>query len=892
MGRLVLITVFSLLSIPGHSQLIASYPFNGNARDESGNGLNGTVFGGATLTEDRFGVPDQAYLFDGTNDYIEVSDSDLLDFDANQDYTISVWVKTAEQKDKGGDNNAIISKWNEFITTGYPYSVWYWNSDATTPNRFLTGRYDSQFCDNNPITSSSTQATLQRWHHIVVTKSGTNLNLYQDNVLVAEIIDDTSSDCGTVNSANLRIGGRETDVRFFTGAIDDINIYSETLSTEDIKDLFTQGCWPHLASYPFNGNALDDTGNGLHGTVFGEAALTEDRFGNAEKAYSFDGVDDYIEILDNDLLDFGVNQDYSISVWVKPDEKQTDLGGNNNAIISKWNELITSSYPYSIWYWNDEEIDTPNRFFTGRYDSQFCNNNPITTSEMQTTVEKWNHIVVTKSNQSINLYQNNTLVANILDNTSEDCGTVNDANLRIGSRETGVQFFTGDIDDIDIFGKALSIEEIDELYSLGGWPFSSEADLLAFSFTEQTGPAVFNSSTQMIEVEVAEGTDISNLIPKFVISDFAAAKVNGKTVVSEQTSLDFTTPVELMVVAEDGTISLWTITVSVDVIHVASYPFNGNAIDETGNGLDGTVFGEAVLTEDRFGNSASAYRFDGVDDYIEVKDDDLLDFAPEEDYSISVWVKPSLIQVDQDGDNNAIISKWNESISDGYPYFIWYWNDNASSMTTERVFTGRYNGNICANNPIGTSSTPINAEWHHVVVVKSGATISLYQDNTLVAEVIDDTSGSCTTINNANLLFGSRLIDGDQNGTVRSFSGVIDDIDIYGKALTVSEIDERFSRNNWPPSVTSTMKSITRQSLFLYPNPAKDIIRLELTHDFVGQVRIRLFDTSGQKVLNEQVMKSQRDFIHGVTITGTKPGLYIMELTGKGFLYKERVLIR
>ena len=48
--------------------LVAYYPFNGNANDESGNGNDGTV-NGATLTTDRFGNTDQAYSFDG-NDYI------------------------------------------------------------------------------------------------------------------------------------------------------------------------------------------------------------------------------------------------------------------------------------------------------------------------------------------------------------------------------------------------------------------------------------------------------------------------------------------------------------------------------------------------------------------------------------------------------------------------------------------------------------------------------------------------------------------------------------------------------------------------------------------------------------------------------------------------------
>ena len=58
--------------------LIAYYPFNRNANDESENGNHGTVYG-ATLTTDRFGNPDSAYSFDGVDDYIEVAPSSNLD---------------------------------------------------------------------------------------------------------------------------------------------------------------------------------------------------------------------------------------------------------------------------------------------------------------------------------------------------------------------------------------------------------------------------------------------------------------------------------------------------------------------------------------------------------------------------------------------------------------------------------------------------------------------------------------------------------------------------------------------------------------------------------------------------------------------------------------------
>jgi hypothetical protein len=59
-----------------NSGLIAYYPFNNNATDQSGFSHNGTV-NGATLTTDRNGAANSAYLFNGTSNYIEVTDQFL-----------------------------------------------------------------------------------------------------------------------------------------------------------------------------------------------------------------------------------------------------------------------------------------------------------------------------------------------------------------------------------------------------------------------------------------------------------------------------------------------------------------------------------------------------------------------------------------------------------------------------------------------------------------------------------------------------------------------------------------------------------------------------------------------------------------------------------------------
>ena len=89
-----------------------------------------------------------------------------------------------------------------------------------------------------------------------------------------------------------------------------------------------------MAYYPFSGNANDASGNGNDGTVHG-ATLTEDRLGNANSAYNFDGVNDYLEVPKINLD----GSSFSISAWIN----LSDISGYNT---------IYSNGEGSI-YWDD-----------------------------------------------------------------------------------------------------------------------------------------------------------------------------------------------------------------------------------------------------------------------------------------------------------------------------------------------------------------------------------------------------------------------------------------------------------------------------------------------------------------------------------------------------------
>lgn len=93
---------------------------------------------------------------------------------------------------------------------------------------------------------------------------------------------------------------------------------------------------------------------------------------------------------------------------------------------------------------------------------------------------------------------------------------------------------------------------------LDAFSFDNTAnDILTFSFAEQTGAATINATAHTVAIEVANGTDASDLTPTLTVSEGATvAPASG-------VAQDFSSPVTFTVTAEDGTEQAWTVTVTV-----------------------------------------------------------------------------------------------------------------------------------------------------------------------------------------------------------------------------------------------------------------------------------------------------------------------------------------
>ena len=207
---------------------------------------------------------------------------------------------------------------------------------------------------------------------------------------------------------------------------------------------------------------------------------------------------------------------------------------------------------------------------------------------------------------------------------------------------------------------------------------------------------------------------------------------------------------------------------------VAHLPLRGNANDVSGNGNHGMVIG-ASLTADRFGHADSAYRFDGVNDYIELANErnfDLRNFTIAVHVKISTFPAPpppmsagkyTIISKGENGGNFTVdLTKW-EGVS--------YGSVSYSQRTVSGIWTGGSTGTISLN------------RFHQIAVTGEGAVLRLYLDGQLKLE---------KTNVGPRLLNDTPVLIGRSAGAVSPnwFKGVIDDVRIYNRALSAPEIYE------------------------------------------------------------------------------------------------------
>jgi hypothetical protein len=202
-----------------YKDLVAYYPFSGNALDYSDNSLNGKIFG-AILTTDRNGLTNNALYFDGVDDYVKIDYDSPLNI--RIPFTFSAWINP-EQISSSDE-----VEYNVIFAQSAPYDEIY-----------SLGIRDRIIVCGHMGTSYSME--LNQWTLYSVTMNEeNNVSFYINGDLVRSFSHELSN--AIINgeyNGDLYIGKDENDFEYhFKGKIDDIRIYNRCLNENEIKFLF------------------------------------------------------------------------------------------------------------------------------------------------------------------------------------------------------------------------------------------------------------------------------------------------------------------------------------------------------------------------------------------------------------------------------------------------------------------------------------------------------------------------------------------------------------------------------------------------------------------------------------------------------------------------------
>jgi len=243
------LTIATQDSIPSWltNGLVAYYPFNGNANDESGNGNNGTV-NGATLATDRFGFSNSSYLTNSNNQYIKTQ---RVIQNVSNTFTISLWANPQSPdiivnegvsgQDAYGKQTIIHpshgSNWgDQSLNAGVGINVGTNQIDITEHTHLFIAQ---------PLVYS-TPTTLTGWHNIILIYNSHLPTLYVDGILVrtgliSGIQNIRPSSGFDIVYPNSGFGNsftpNGTPMGQYKGNFDDIRIYNRALSASEVAYL-------------------------------------------------------------------------------------------------------------------------------------------------------------------------------------------------------------------------------------------------------------------------------------------------------------------------------------------------------------------------------------------------------------------------------------------------------------------------------------------------------------------------------------------------------------------------------------------------------------------------------------------------------------------------------
>ncbi len=273
-----------------------------------------------------------------------------------------------------------------------------------------------------------------------------------------------------------------------------------------------------IGNWPFDGNANDFSGNNNNGTV-NNASLTNDRFGNANKAYAFNGVNSIITVPDAPSIALPNGQSFSISLWMK-----TNSNAGYSCFISKHIAGTWNGFGLTI-----SNIDPGYCTSAGHLTSYVASaafEDACSDSAIALDTANWHHIISVydaTANQTL-LYIDTILQ---VDTGRKSGYTNNSADLRFGAfpipsssiYSNYSSYYNGSLDDILLYDRTLSPSEVTALYKASSSKESAlgitkiKNDFFSIAPNPSSGLLRINSREMIDDLEIV----IKNLLGKEIL---------------------------------------------------------------------------------------------------------------------------------------------------------------------------------------------------------------------------------------------------------------------------------------------------------------------------------------------------------------------------------------
>lgn len=438
--------------------------------DLSGTGNNGTLTNTPTATA---GVVGQAYDFDGSSEYLSVTDAATLDFTTSADFTLSGWFR----RESSASDDTVVAKRNGIANTDDGYICYI---DDTT-DKLTCEMSEAGGTDEFQLETIQT-FTDNAWHHFALVwddDSASGTDIYIDGIATSATETGTITNIGDLSNAVAFRAGAESDAGGpFDGKLDEIRVYSRVLTAAELKAQYeaaqldkvnTSVSTPQgtgrldsgLAGYwaldeTTGSSASDSSTSGVTGTLTNmeNGDWVAAQVGNG---LDFDGTDEYVTIADNSLHDFGDTESLTIAGWFNRGTATTD-----DTIVAKRSGIANTDDGYICY------IDDATDQLICEVSESGGTDEYSVTSVSTFTATGWNHFAFVWDQGSATATE---LYINGVPNNATDSGTIgnlgdlsNSDAFRIGAESDAGNPFIGQLDEMRLYNRALSPDEISQLY--------------------------------------------------------------------------------------------------------------------------------------------------------------------------------------------------------------------------------------------------------------------------------------------------------------------------------------------------------------------------------------------------------------------------------------------